>query len=68
MVDQCADSIPASANASTQRGDATAQTCVVHLIRNSIKYCSWKDRKKVVAALKPIYTAATIDDLTGPRR
>ncbi len=37
--------------------DATVQTCVVHLIRNSIKYCSWKDRKKVVAALKPIYTA-----------
>lgn len=38
---------------------ATVQTCVVHLIRNSIKYCSWKDRKKVVAALKPIYTAPT---------
>lgn len=40
---------------------ATVQTCVVHLIRNSIKYCSWKDRKKVVAALKPIYTAATVE-------
>lgn len=36
---------------------ATVQTCVVHLIRNSIKYCSWKDRKAVAAALRPIYTA-----------
>jgi len=36
---------------------ATVQTCVVHLIRNSIKYCSWKDRKGVVKALRPIYTA-----------
>ena len=34
---------------------ATVQTCVVHLIRNSIRYCSWKDRRAVVAALKPIY-------------
>jgi putative transposase len=39
---------------------ATVQTCVVHLIRNSMKYCSWKDRKKVVAALKPIYRAVSV--------
>jgi len=38
---------------------ATVQTCVVHLIRNSIRYCSWKDRKKVAAALRPIYQAPT---------
>lgn len=37
------------------------QTCVVHLIRNSIKYCSWKDRKAVTKALKPIYQAATVE-------
>jgi len=37
------------------------QTCVVHLIRNSIRYCSWKDRKKVTAALRPIYQAPTTD-------
>lgn len=36
---------------------AAVQTCVVHLIRNSMKYCSWKDRKKVVAGLKPVYQA-----------
>lgn len=39
----------------------TVQTCVVHLIRNAIKYCSWKDRKKVAAALKPVYTAPSVE-------
>jgi putative transposase len=34
---------------------------VVHLIRNSIRYCSWKDRKQVIAAIKPIYQAPTAD-------
>jgi transposase-like protein len=37
----------------------TVQTCIVHLIRNSLEYASWKDRKAVAAALKPIYAAAT---------
>jgi putative transposase len=36
---------------------AKVQTCVIHLIRASIKYVSWKDRKKVAAAMRPIYTA-----------
>lgn len=36
------------------------QTCVVHLIRGSIRFCSWKDRKQITAALKPIYTAPTL--------
>jgi putative transposase len=35
----------------------TLQTCVVHLIRNSLDFASWKDRKALAAALKPIYTA-----------
>ena len=33
--------------------------CGGHLIRNSLDYASWKDRKAVAAALRPIYTAAT---------
>ena len=33
------------------------QTCVTHLIRASMKYVSYADRKKIAAALKPIYTA-----------
>ncbi|MGH9290713.1 MAG: IS256 family transposase [Acidimicrobiales bacterium] len=36
---------------------ATVQTCVVHLIRNSVWFCSWKDRKPLTKALKPIYKA-----------
>jgi len=39
----------------------TVQTCVVHLIRSSMRFVSYKDRKAVARALKPIYTAATID-------
>lgn len=35
------------------------QTCIVHMVRNSLRYVSWKDRKGVVADLRPIYTAAT---------
>ncbi|MFI1169891.1 IS256 family transposase [Streptomyces sp. NPDC020801] len=38
---------------------ALVQTCVTHLIRSSMKYVSYTDRKKVAAALKPIYTAST---------
>ncbi len=37
--------------------DAEIQKCIVHQIRNSIKYVSYKDVKKITAALKPIYTA-----------
>ena len=35
------------------------QTCVVHLIRASMRFISYQDRKAVAAALRPIYTAAT---------
>jgi putative transposase len=41
---------------------AWVQTCIVHLIRSSMRYVNWKDRKKVAAALRPIYTAANADD------
>lgn len=40
---------------------AIVQTCVVHLIRNSMRYTSWKDRKAIAAALRPIYTAPTAE-------
>ena len=39
----------------------TLQTCVVHLIRNSLEFASWKQRKALAAALRPIYTAASAD-------
>jgi len=37
------------------------QKCIVHQIRNSIRYVSYKDVKKIIAGLKPIYTASTED-------
>ena len=40
---------------------ATLQTCIVHLIRNSLDYASWKDRKALAAAIKPIYTAVNAE-------
>ena len=35
------------------------QTCIVHLIRNSLDYAGWKDRKPVAQALRPIYKAVS---------
>jgi putative transposase len=40
---------------------ATVQTCVVHLIRASMRFVGYQDRKKVASALRPIYTAPTAD-------
>jgi len=37
--------------------DAEIQKCIVHQVRNSIRYVSYKDVKKITSALKPIYTA-----------
>ncbi len=39
----------------------TLQTCIVHLIRNSLDFANWKDRKPLAAAIKPIYTAASAE-------
>ncbi len=39
----------------------TLQTCIVHLIRNSLDYASWKDRKLLAAAIRPIYTATSAE-------
>jgi putative transposase len=41
--------------------EAVVQTCVVHLIRASMRFIGYQDRKKVAAALRPIYTAPTAD-------
>jgi transposase-like protein len=39
----------------------TLQTCIEHLIRNSLDYASWKDRKMLAKALRPIYAAASAE-------
>ena len=41
--------------------DATVQTCIVHLLRNSMDFVSWKDRKGLATALKDIYRAVDAD-------
>jgi transposase-like protein len=38
------------------------QVCIIHMVRNSLKYVSWKDRKALVADLKAIYGAATLEE------
>ncbi|HEY8098342.1 MAG TPA: IS256 family transposase [Methylobacter sp.] len=38
------------------------QLCIVHLVRNSLNYVSWKMRKQVAADLKQIYQSATVDE------
>ena len=40
---------------------AQIQTCIVHLIRNSTTLASWKDRKELAAALKPVYQAVNAE-------
>lgn len=41
--------------------DTVVQTCVVHVIRNTMRFVTQNDRKKVVKALKEIYTAPNLD-------
>ena len=40
---------------------AWVQTCIVHLIRASLRYVNYRDKKKVATALRPIYTALNAD-------
>ena len=39
----------------------TLQTCIVHLLRHSLDFVGWKDRKALALALRPIYTAASAE-------
>lgn len=40
---------------------AQVQLCIVHLVRVRLNYVMWKDRKQVVADLKPVYRAVTAE-------
>jgi putative transposase len=40
---------------------AQVQSCIVHMVRASLNYVNWKERKRVAAELKPIYRAATAE-------
>src|SRR4051794_10129652 len=41
--------------------EAVVQTCIVHLIRNSLAFVSWKDRKAILPAIKAIYRAESAE-------
>jgi putative transposase len=59
----CCDGLTALPDAiETVYADAWVQCCVVHLIRNSLRFVADKDRKLLIKDLRPIYQAATEDD------
>ena len=39
----------------------TVRTCIVHLIRNSLAFVAWKDRRAILPAIKAIYRAENAD-------
>jgi putative transposase len=41
--------------------EAQVQTCIVHMVRHSLKFVPWKERKEVATDLKAIYRAETVD-------
>lgn len=41
---------------------AKIQVCIIHMVRNSLKYVSWKDRKALAADLKAIYGAKILEE------
>ena len=41
--------------------DCVVQTCIVHLIRYSMQFASWKERKALAKDLRPIYSAASAE-------
>jgi putative transposase len=57
----CCDGLPGLPDAITAIWpQATVQTCVVHLLRASLKYVAYDHKKRLVAALKPIYSAPSL--------
>lgn len=58
----CTDNLTGMSDAIAAIYPATEhQLCIVHQIRNSLKFVSYKNRKELVADLKPVYTAVTED-------
>ena len=63
MLIACTDNLTGMSDAiSAVYPKCEHQLCIVHQIRNSLKYVSYKDRKKLVVDLKPIYQATTEDE------
>jgi len=59
----CVDGLKGFPDAvSTVFPDTQVQLCIVHMVRNSVKYVPWKDYKPVTADLKRIYQSATEEE------
>lgn len=59
----CVDGLKGFPDAiSTAFPDAQIQLCIVHMVRNSLKYVTWKDYKAVTADLKQVYQSATEEE------
>jgi putative transposase len=59
----CVDGLSGFPNAiETVFPKTTVQLCIVHMVRNCLKYVPWKQRKEVAADLKTIYRAATVEE------
>ena len=59
----CVDGLKGFPDAiSTAFPETQIQLCIVHMVRNSVKYVPWKDYKPVTADLKRIYQSATEDE------
>ena len=61
----CSDNLPGLDKAvEAIYPDSIRQICIVHQIRNSLKYVSYKDRKKIMVDIKAIYQANNLDIAT----
>jgi len=59
----CKDGLSGFSEAiSTVFPQAEIQLCIIHQLRNSLKYVSWKEQKQVIADLKKVYQALTIEE------
>jgi putative transposase len=58
----CCDGLSGLPEAITSVFPATVvQTCVVHVIRNAMRFVSYQDRKKIAAGMRAIYTAPSVE-------
>lgn len=59
----CVDGLKGFPDAiNTAFANTKVQLCIVHMVRNSLRFVPWKDRKQVAADLKKIYTSATVTE------
>jgi transposase-like protein len=59
----CVDGLKGFPDAiNTAYPDTKVQLCIVHMVRNALRFVSWKDRKSVAVDLKKIYSSPTVEE------